>query len=171
MNIRRCCVVALASALGAAACTQHDDNDFATKAAQAGYAEVAAGQLASSQGQSPQVKSFAQHMVSDHTKANQDLGSVAAKISLQLPNGPSDAQKRDADDLAQKQGADFDKAYAKMMVDDHEDAVSLFRKEAESGTNADLKAFAQRTLPTLEQHLQMAKDLANGAQAAASTSP
>jgi putative membrane protein len=151
---------AVACAAGAAsAAPSAADTDFAKKAAQAGMAEVAAGRMAVSKGQSESVKTFGQRMVTDHSKAGDELKTVAAKSGVALPATPSPEQKAVAEKLAKMQGPDFDKAYAKQMVSDHEEAVALFQKEASSGSDADLKAFAQKTLPTLQEHLKMAKAL------------
>jgi putative membrane protein len=135
------------------------DADFAKKAAQAGMAEVAAGKLAASKGQSAAVKSFGQRMVTDHSKAGDELKTVAAKSGVSLPSAISPEQKAAAQKLEQTKGADFDKAYAKQMVSDHEEAVALFENEAASGTDPGLKAFAGKTLPTLKEHLKMAQAL------------
>jgi putative membrane protein len=135
------------------------DQDFVTKASQAGMAEVALGHMASEHGSADSVKQFGQHMVDDHGKANDKLKSIAAKAGQTVASEPSKAQQETAAELKQKKGAEFDMAYAKTMVKDHEQAVALFEKEASSGENSELKAFAKGTLPTLKSHLQMAQQL------------
>lgn len=124
-------------------------------------AGVTAGRLASSNGQDPKVKAFGQRMVADHSKANDELEAAAARSGVALPSSSSQKQKDDAQKLAQAKGAAFDAMYSKMMVEDHEEDVALFRKEAASGSDPNLKAFAQKTLPTLEEHLKMARDMAS----------
>jgi putative membrane protein len=135
------------------------DADFANKAAAGGMAEVEMGRLASSNGSDPNIKMFGQKMVNDHSSANEQLQKAAAKDGLTLPQAPSPKQKEMADKLGKLQGAEFDKEYAHMMVKDHEEDVALFKKEASSGKDATMKAFAQKALPTLEEHLKMAQQL------------
>jgi len=150
-------VMALALATGCA--KDPKDQDFVTKAGQGGLAEVQIGQLAATKGVAVDVKTFGQRMVSDHSKANDELKSVAATAGATVPSEPSSEQRDTMAKLDKESGADFDKAYAKAMVKDHKEDIDLFKKEASSGANADLKAFAQRTLPTLEEHLRMAEAL------------
>jgi len=135
------------------------DATFAMKAAQGGLAEVSEGKLAASKGSDPKIKEFGEKMVSDHGKANDELKAVAQKSGVTLPTEASKKEQDDANKLGQKMGKDFDEAYAKMMVKDHEEDVALFQKEADSGSDPNLKAFAQKTLPTLKEHLSMAKEL------------
>ena len=134
------------------------DRKFFQKAAGGGLAEVAAGQLASSTSSSADVKSFANQMVKDHTKANEELAQLAQAKGVTLPQAPDDSHQKDLDKLKQKQGADFDKAYVKGQVSDHKATISLFEKASKS-TDPDIAAFAQKTLPTLKMHLVMVKGL------------
>jgi putative membrane protein len=136
-----------------------DDQEFVTKAAEGGLAEVELGQTAADKASAADVKTFGQRMVTDHSKANDELKAAASKAGANVPTEPSASQKKMAAELKQKSGADFDRAYSKAMVKDHKEDVALFKKEAASGKNADIKAFAQKTLPTLESHLQMAESL------------
>ncbi len=133
------------------------DNNFVTKAAQGGMAEVQLGNLAKERGSSQQVKDFGQQMVTDHTKANDELKSIAARKNITLPTGLDAKDQATYDRLSKLNGVEFDKAYMRDMVMDHRKDVSEFRQEADRGTDADLKAFASKTLPTLEHHLQMAE--------------
>lgn len=151
--------VAMATASSAAFAAASPDQAFANKAAQGGLAEVAAGELAKSQASSGDVKSFASKMVDDHTAANSELQDIANKSGITLPTAPAPKQKAAAEKLAKLDGPDFDHAYTKMMVKDHTEVAALFRTEANSGKDARLKAFAAKTLPTIEMHLQMAKQL------------
>jgi putative membrane protein len=162
MKVLSALIVAAVSAAPVFAASSSTDADFVTKAAQAGMAEVAAGKLAASKGESPAVKKFGQRMVRDHTKANEELKSVASKSGATVPASTSPEQKAAGQQLETMQGAEFDEAYARQMVKDHEEAVELFRKESTSGSDAGLKAFAAKTLPTLQQHLEMAKELPPG---------
>ena len=156
--------LALPVALAALAESAKDtDKDFYTKAAQAGMAEVATGQLAISNGSDQKIKEFGKQMVDDHTKAGNELTSIAQRDGVTLPSEATKAQQDAAQKLSAKSGHAFDVAYAHMAVKDHEEAVALFKQEASSGKEADMKAFAQKTLPTLEQHLKMAKELPGAA--------
>jgi len=110
-------------------------------------------------------------MITDHSKAGEELKSVAVKSGVTVPTTSSAEQKQAAQKLARLKGADFDNAYAAQMVKDHEGAVALFENEASSGSDADLKAFAGKTLPTLQEHLKMAKALPDGAISGGSASP
>jgi putative membrane protein len=134
-----------------------DDAKFATTAANAGMAEVAAGKMAAKKATRTRVKNFAEMMVTDHTKAGDELATLAKTKNITLPSAPdADAQKK-ADDLSKKTGKDFDKAYVDAMVDDHEKAVKLFTDASQNCKDADLKAFAAKTLPTLKMHLDSIK--------------
>jgi len=125
-------------------------------------AEIALGSLAVNQGMNSDVKAFGQHMVDDHTKANEELKSAAAQSQAEMPSAPSAAQKKTASKLESMKAAEFDRAYADTMVKDHEQTVALFKQEASTGKDPGLKAFAAKTLPTLQQHLEMAKALKPG---------
>jgi len=134
------------------------DKKFATGAAQGGLAEVELGQLAAQKGQSDKVKQFGQRMVDDHTSANKELKSVAQKNNITLPTSINAKDQALKDKLSGLSGAEFDRAYMTSMVKDHQKDISEFQKEANSGSNADLKGFAARTLPTLQEHLRMARE-------------
>ncbi len=134
-----------------------DDAKFVTTAANDGMAEVDAGKMAQQKASNPRVKSFADMMVTDHTKAGNELAVIAKTKNITLPAAPdADAQKM-ADDLGKKSGKDFDKAYVKGMVEGHEKAVQLFTDASNNCKDADLKAFATKTLPTLKMHLDSIK--------------
>jgi putative membrane protein len=135
------------------------EEDFWNKAAEGGMAEVELSKLAQTKAQNADVKKFAQTMVTDHTKANGELKTLAGKMNVTLPSELNSTHKSTADKLNSLTGADFDKAYVDAMVKDHDDAVSLFQTEADGGTTADLKAFAAKTLPTLKSHQSMIKDI------------
>lgn len=134
-----------------------DDAQWAVKAADGGMEEVALGQLAQTNGASPKVKELGKMMVDDHTKANEELKALAAKKNITLPAAMSENRQKDYDDLAKKTGADFDKAYTSMMVDDHQEDIDEFKKEGNDGKDAELKAWAAGKVATLEHHLEMAK--------------
>jgi putative membrane protein len=144
------------------------DKDFVTRAAQDGMAEVALGELATRMASNEEVKQFAQRMVDDHTKANNELKELASKEGITFPNEMSGKQKALQDRLAKLSGADFDREYMRAMVKDHDSAVALFEKQARSGGDPELKAWAEKTLPTLREHQQIARDLASKVGAKAS---
>jgi putative membrane protein len=139
------------------------DKKFVKEAAQGGMAEVALGHLAIKKASSPTVKQFGERMVNDHTKANDDLKQVAAKEGFTLPTGVGQKNQQVYDRLSRLSGAAFDKTYMSTMVKGHEQVGAAFRHEAKYGQNPAIKAFASRTLPTVEHHLQMAQNI-NGSQ-------
>ena len=135
------------------------DAGFVVEAGQDGHAEVALGKLAQKNGSSAAVKEFGQRMVTDHSKAGAELGAIAKKLGMTPPDGPSDKHKAVYTKLAALTGDKFDSEYAQQMVNDHEKAVTLFQKEAKQGEAKELKDFAAKTLPALEEHLKMARAL------------
>lgn len=142
---------AAASSLAAA------DKAFAEKAAIGGMAEVAMGKMAQEKGSSDAVKQFGSRMVTDHSKANDELKQVASTKGMTLPSDLDAKHKAKMDKMQKLSGAQFDKAYMDDMLADHKQDVADFKKEAGSGKDSDLKAFAAKTLPTLEDHLKMAQ--------------
>ena len=135
------------------------DRKFVTMAAISDMTEIKASELAQTKATSPAVKEYGTKMIADHEKSSTELKSITGTKSVTPPASIDKAHQKDLDKLAKLSGADFDKAYAKQMVSDHKDAVSLFEKEGKSGKDGDLQAFAGKTLPILQGHLQMAKDL------------
>jgi putative membrane protein len=131
------------------------DMKFATEAAVGGMEEVQLGQLAAQKGASDEVRQFGQKMVDDHTKANEDLMQVASGKGWTLPASLDAKHQADVQKLSALTGDAFDRAYVKMMVSDHKKDVGEFQKESTRGADADVKSFATRTLPTLQEHLQM----------------
>ena len=138
------------------------DASFVKMASAAGLAEVSLGKLATDKGQSDAVKTFGQAMVDDHTKAGDELKGIADGKSIPVSSAPMAADVQAADAIGKKDGAAFDAAFKAKMVADHEKVIKLFTKESTSGKDADLKAFATKTLPTLKHHLQMARALPAG---------
>jgi putative membrane protein len=134
------------------------DAQFAKNAAQGNIAEVALGKLATQNAQSDDVKKFGQRMVDDHTKAEQDLEGVASKNNLTLPTDVSPTQKAEQRRLEKLKGAAFDRVYMQMMVKDHVKDVAEFKKESSNtAANGDLRDYAKRTYPVLDDHLTNAK--------------
>jgi putative membrane protein len=133
------------------------DADFAVAAADGGMLEVQLGQLAVSKGTSEAVKKFGQSMIDDHSKANEELKTLAAERGITLPTALSEKNQKNYNDLSEKSGAEFDKAYTKFMVDDHKEDIDEFKKEAEHGSDPDLKSWAAGKIAVLEHHLSMAE--------------
>jgi putative membrane protein len=136
------------------------DRKFVMDAAQGGMAEVELGQLAIERAVNADVKAFARRMVDDHTAANEKLKQVAREKSVTLPTELSAEHKQHRDKLAKATGAEFDKMYMSHMVKDHEKTVADFEKETKNGQDAAVRAFAQQTLPTLNEHLELTHQLA-----------
>ena len=136
-----------------------NDRHFITTAAEDGLAEVELGKIAQQNGSSGAVKQFGQRMVDDHSKAGKELETIATKLGMTPPKQPGSKQQGEIKKFSKLTGDKFDREYAELMVKDHEKAVSLFEKQAKSGDAEELKAFASKTLPTLQEHLKMAKDI------------
>ncbi len=137
------------------------DLAFMNAAAPGGMAEVELGKLAVSIAQNAEVKAFAQKMIEDHSKAGEELKRLAAQKKVMLPPDVLPTHKEIMDKLSKLSGADFDKEYVKAMVAAHEKDVTAFESVANGATDADVKAFAAKTLPILKMHLQMIKGLAD----------
>lgn len=136
------------------------DATFLTTGARGGMAEVQLGQLAGRNAGSAAIRRFGQHMVEDHGRANAEMMALAQQKQITPPSGIGAEQQQIHDNLVTLRGRAFDRAYAKAMVEDHEEDLRLYREEAQSGTDPDVKAFAARQIPTLEAHLRMAQRLA-----------
>lgn len=130
-----------------------DDAKFATAAANGGMAEVALGKLASQKTANAQIKDFAAMMVTDHSKANDELMTIAKTKNIALPATVDADHQKKMDDLSKMNGKDFDKAYVNAMVDGHKKTLSLMQDEAKNGKDADLKAFAAKTATVVQMHL------------------
>ena len=138
------------------------DQKFAMTAAMDGMTEVELGRLATERGASDAVKQFGQRMVDDHSKANDELKQWAATAGVTLPTALDAKHQAMVAKMSRLSGAAFDKAYSQNMVKDHTKAVQLFQREADRGADSGLKTFASTTLPTLQEHLRMARDLNMG---------
>jgi putative membrane protein len=133
---------------------KHQDRSFIDKAAKAGMEEVSISRIAAERSQNPQVKDFAQMMVSDHGGANAELTTLATTKGVKLPADDTNTKK-----WSERSAKDFDQEYVDKMVGAHKDAVKLFKEEAKDGSDPELKAFAAKTLPTLETHLEKVESL------------
>jgi putative membrane protein len=129
---------------------------FMTTVADVSMTEVKVGELARDKATNPRVKSFAEMMVRDHSKANDELKSLAGRKNVTLPTNISDEHRKKLDDLQKKTGRDFDRAYMDMMVDGHESAINDFNKQKDN-KDADVKDWVNKMLPALQMHLDSAK--------------
>ena len=136
-----------------------DDVDFLAAASTSGMNEVELSKLAQTKATNPEVKKFAAQMVADHTKAGDELNAIGKKKDVKPATEMDSAHKSILQKLQGLSGAEFDKEYVSAMVDDHEDAVDLFKSQSESGKDAEIKAFAAKTLPTLQGHLKMINEI------------
>ncbi len=136
----------------------HADKRFLSKAAEAGETEMQFSQLAGTQASNPDVRSYAGMMNTDHQQMASDLQALARQKGVDLKQTDVTSEHK-YKSLSSKSGMDFDKDYISDMVSDHEDAVKLFQKESTDGKDADVKAFAAKYLPTLQQHLDKANSL------------
>jgi putative membrane protein len=137
-------------------------------------AEVELGKLAGDKAQSEQVKQFGHRMAQDHAKANDELKSLAQQKNIMLPSTLDAKDKATVDRLSKLSGAAFDRAYMQDMLQDHRKDVNEFRKESQSGKDPEVKAWAAKTLPTLEEHLRLAQSTSgavgtSGSKSGAST--
>lgn len=135
-----------------------DDAEFATVAAAGGMLEVRLGELAQQNGNSDVVKRLGKAMVEEHTKANQELKTLASQKNITLPEALSEEHQEKFNELAEKTGTDFDEAYTDFMVKDHKDDLDAFKKEAEDGNDPEIQSWASGKLQTLEHHLMMAEE-------------
>src|SRR5690349_20205624 len=135
------------------------DNTFIMKAAQGNMAEVEMGRLATQHATDAKVKQFGQRMVDDHSKANDELKKVASNKGATVPSTLDPKDQATLDRLSRLNGPDFDRTYMQDMTKDHRTDVAEFRREANRGQDPDVKAFASKTLPTLEDHLKMAESI------------
>ncbi|MCG2577416.1 DUF4142 domain-containing protein [Dechloromonas sp. XY25] len=139
----------------------HSDASFLKNAAAGGVFEVEAGQTGSRMASDPGVKSFAERLAAEHGKANDELKQLASskqiEVSEQLPMG----MQRDLDKLGKKSGKDFDREFIKEVgIKDHEKDIKLFTKASKEAKDPEVRAWAEKTLPTLQQHLAEARRLA-----------
>lgn len=137
-----------------------DAATFVKEAACGGKLEIKLGELATKQAESAEVKKFAEQMIADHTKAGKKLMEVAQSANLEVPKQLSEKHEAVCEKLKQIDSASFDREYMKCMVKDHKEAVMLFEKGSKS-ENEEVKAFASATLPTIKEHLKLAKEIAS----------
>jgi putative membrane protein len=136
-----------------------DEENFIRKAATSDQTEIMLSKLALERASSPQVKEFAQTMVTDHTKSTSLLKPIAADHGINLPENPQPANDEKYQKLEKQSGAAFDKTYIEMMVEDHEETLHAFETAAGQATDPKLKEFISTVQPIVAHHLQMAKEL------------
>jgi putative membrane protein len=134
------------------------DAAFVLRVADHDARRMEAARLAGTRALDPQVKAFAGRMVTDHTRTSAELMTFARARSIIVKSDPGVAQLV-ANTFAGMAGARFDVAYASLAVTDHEASIALFEEESRGGRDAELKAWASRTLPTLREHLRLAREL------------
>jgi len=135
------------------------DDKFVRDAAESSMAEIALGQLGVQKATNADVKSFAQKMIDDHTKATADLAPIASQKGVKLPTEPSTLHRAAADRISKLSGAEFDRAFMDQMVMDHQKVVTEFQHVSKGAKDNDVKSFASTNLPTMQDHLQMAQSL------------
>jgi putative membrane protein len=133
------------------------DRQFVDRAATINQFEIKAGSLALDRASSPEVKTFARKMIDDHGAVANQLKQIATREGFQLPTNLTPEQNADYQKLARLSGAAFDRAYLDLMTNGHKQAIELFQTQAQTGDDPTLKAFAQKTLPSLHQHENMAE--------------
>jgi len=144
------------------------DATFVKKAADGGMAEVALAKLAQTKTANAEVKAFAQKLEQDHSKANDELKTLAEAKHVTLPSAPSKMHAAKEAQLSKLSGAAFDRAYVADMLADHKKDVAEFERQSTHAADADVKAFAAKTLPTLKEHLQQVEQLSKSVGRASS---
>jgi putative membrane protein len=152
----------LALSLAAGLALAEPPQDFVKKAGVAGLYEVRAAELARDKAQSESVREFANMMLDDHRKTNEELRGLARKRSWNMPSEIDSKHAQLIDRLSKLSGADFEREYSQQQLQAHEQAVALFKQEGDKGTDPDLKAWAAGKVPTLEHHLHEAQALRAG---------
>jgi putative membrane protein len=143
------------------------DREFLVKAAQGGMLEVEAARLAQERASSAEVKEFAQTLLKDHQAANEKLQRIAADKGIALPKALDAKHKDELKKLSEARGEDFDRKFIQRMgLQDHKKDISMFEKQAKQGKDAQLKNFAEQSVPTLRKHLSMAQKIAGGGESA-----
>jgi putative membrane protein len=158
-----CCILGGVLASAQTSASGSSDQQFLNFAAETDMTEAHLGQLAADQASAQEVKDFAQMLVTDHTNDYQQLGMLATKAGATIPKGLDAQHDKVIVPFEKLKGAAFDRRYAREMVMGHTKAIAEYKRAAENAQSADIKAYATQTLPTLEKHLQAAKDLAKPA--------
>lgn len=152
-----CCVIGCVPMLGQS--TNSNDQKFVDMAAQTDMAEAHLGQMAADQASSQDVKDFAQTLVTDHTSDYQQLQAAATKTGLTVPKGLDAGHDKMIAPFEKLKGVAFDRRFTRDMVSGHEKAVTAYKREATEASSPDIKSYASTALPTLQKHLDAAKNL------------
>jgi putative membrane protein len=145
-----------------------DEKRFIKDAFLGGMTAVELGKVALQKASSDAVKQFAQKMIDDHSKVNEDLKQIATVVDISVPAALDSKHQSRVDKLSKLSGAEFDRAYIKDQLKDHQQDVKDFQQAAEYGSDPALKTFASKTLPMLQEHLSLVKDLDKGRKTSAS---
>jgi putative membrane protein len=137
------------------------DQDFLKAAAKSGYDEIKLGQLALEKSHNKEVRDFAQKLIDEHQKLAGDLAKLASSKGVTLPDSATLASSFSEGRLKMLSGSHFDQGFLSKMVDDHNDAITTFQKEAANGADTDVKDFASTNVQSLKEHLSTAQELAN----------
>ena len=154
----------LANALGDSAKTplSEADKKFLTEAARSSAAEVLYGGMAAAKSTNQQLKEFGQMILEEHNTLTSEIGSVAARKGFQVPLRPDAVNDPKAKELQMKTGAEFDRAYLETVIAAHEGDIPAFEAAANGADNADVKALAAKSLPTLQKHLETLRAIRSG---------
>jgi putative membrane protein len=135
------------------------DAHFAREAATAGMMEVELGRIAVQKSLNDRVKQFGQRMIDDHSKRCGELKAIAANNDFKIPAQLDERHKTIVGMYVNMSGTEFDRAYIRDMIRDHQTDIAQFQKEANNGLNSDLKSWVATTLPALQEHLRVAKEV------------
>lgn len=135
------------------------DKKFVKEVAEGSHAEIELGKLAHEKASREVVKDFAKRLVEDHSKASKDLEEAAAEANIPVPTETPRKAKKAHEKLSKLSGAEFDRAFAKMMVEEHRNVVKAFEKQSRTGQSPEIREFAANALPTLREHLRLAEQL------------
>ena len=135
------------------------DRSFVMKAAEGGQMEVQMAQTAVSKATTPEVKQYAQRLLDDHSKANEELKTLASAKNVTISMETSPKTQKMVTGMEKYSGEQFDREYMKDMIKDHQKDIALFERQARTGRDTEVKSWAEKTLPTLREHLKMAQDI------------
>jgi len=136
-----------------------ETSDFLVKAANCAMAEIKLGEVAKEKAANAKVKQMGEMMASDHNKVAEEVKNLASKRNVSLPSTIGDDKQKEIDDIAAKTGKEFDKAYVRHMIDEHQDDIDLFKRATDKVNDADVRTFASNTLPKLQAHLDSFKEV------------
>jgi putative membrane protein len=136
------------------------DQSFINSAEAGNLAEIDSAKMVEQKATDPAVKDFASRMVTDHTQLSQDLKTLSESNGATLPSEPTATEKTQKDNLAKLSGAKLDDAYLNGQLADHKEAISAYENEIEHGNNQAVKDYAEKALPTLQDHIRISEDIA-----------